>query len=62
MAIKIINEKPISEIKEEEEKKKIEIQADTLEVIAMLYEDMEKLAGEVEELRARVEALEGGAK
>lgn len=62
MAVKIINEKPIGEIKEEEEKKKIEIQADTLEVIAMLYEDMEKLAGEVEELRARVEALEGGAK
>lgn len=55
MAVKIINEKPIREIREEEEKEKIEIQADVFEVIANLYEDMENL-------KARVEKLEGGAK
>lgn len=51
--MEILNQKPLSEIKEEKEMKKIEVQADVFEVIACLYE-------EVEELRARVEALEGG--
>lgn len=53
--MEILNQKPLSEIKEEKEMKKIEIQADVFEVVAMLYE-------EVEELRSRVEQLEGGAK
>lgn len=53
--MEILNQKPLSEIKEEKEMKKIEIQADVFEVAAMLYE-------EVEELRSRVEQLEGGAK
>ena len=51
----ILNQKPLSEIKEEKEMKKIEVQADIFEVIANLYEDMEKL-------KARIEKLEGGAK
>ncbi len=62
MAVKIINEKPIREIKEEKEAKKLEIQADAFEVIAMLYEDMEKLSTETANLKTRVEALEGGDK
>ena len=53
--MEILNQKPLSEIKEEKEMKKIEIQADVFEVIANLYEDMENL-------KARVEELEGGAK
>lgn len=53
--MEILNQKPLSEIKEEKEMKKIEIQADVFEVVANLYE-------EVEELRSRVEQLEGGAK
>ncbi len=55
MSIEIINQKPLREIKEEKEIKKNEMQADIFEVVAMLYE-------EVEELRARIEILEGGAK
>lgn len=53
--MEILNKKPLSEIKEEKEMKKVEIQADVFEVIANLYEDMENL-------KARVEQLEGGAK
>ena len=53
--MEILNQKPLSEIKEEKEMKKIEIQADVFEVIANLYEDMENL-------NARVEELEGGVK
>lgn len=59
MAVNIINEKPISEIREEEEKKKHEIQADIFEVVAMLYEDMEQLLERVSILEAEVEALKG---
>lgn len=55
MAIEFIKEKPLSEVKEKEEMKKVEVQADVFEVIANLYEDMEKL-------KARVEQLEGGVK
>lgn len=55
MTIEILNKKSLSEIKEEKEMQKNAIQADIFEVVAMLYE-------EVEELRARVEVLEGGAK
>lgn len=55
MSIEIINKKPLSEIKEEKESQKNEFQADIFEVVACLYE-------EVEELRARIEILEGGAK
>lgn len=62
MAVNIINEKPISEIREEEEKKKHEIQADIFEVVAMLYEDMEQLLERVSILEAEVEALKGGDK
>lgn len=53
--MEILNQKPLSEIKEEKEMKKIEIQADVFEVVANLYEDIEKL-------KVRVEELEGGGK
>ncbi|MBU5313445.1 hypothetical protein KQI38_15595 [Tissierella carlieri] len=53
--IEIINKKPLSEIKEEKEMQKNEFQADIFEVVAHLYE-------EVEELRAKIQILEGGAK
>lgn len=53
--MKIINKKPLSEIQEEKEMKKIEIQADIFEVVASLYEDME-------DLKTRVKQLEGGVK
>lgn len=53
--MEIINKKLLSEIKEEKEMKKNEMQADIFEVVACLYE-------EVEELRARVKILEGGVK
>lgn len=51
--MELINQKPLKEIKEEKEMEKILIQADTFEVIAMLYEEMEGL-------RSRIEQLEGG--
>lgn len=60
--MEILNQKPLSEIKEEKEMKKIKIQADAFEVIANLYEDMEKLSAETANLKARVETLEGGDK
>ena len=53
--MEIINKKSLSEIKEEKETQKNEIQADIFEVVACLYE-------EVEELRSRIETLEGGNK
>lgn len=55
MAIEFIKEKPLSEVAEEESLEKIENQADVFEVVANLYE-------EVEELRSRIKALEGGGK
>lgn len=59
MTIEILNKKPLSEIKEEKDKKKEEFQADIFEVVAMLYEEVEGLRAEVAELKTKVE---GGAK
>ena len=55
----ILNQKPLSEIKEEKEMKQIEIQADVFEVIVNLYEEVEGLRAEIEELK---NTIEGGAK
>ncbi|MBU5676760.1 hypothetical protein KQI88_10045 [Alkaliphilus sp. MSJ-5] len=56
--IEIINKKSLLEIKEEKEKEKEDIQADTFEVLAMLYEEVEELRSENINLRNRVEQLE----
>lgn len=57
--MEIINKKPLSEIKEEKETQKNEIQVDIFEVVAMLYEEVEELRAEVVDLKNKVE---GGAK
>lgn len=58
--MEIINQKSLSEIKEEKEKKKEDIQADVFEVVANLYEEMEGLRSQVLDLKTKVEVLEGG--
>ncbi|KNF08567.1 hypothetical protein CLPU_6c00530 [Gottschalkia purinilytica] len=55
MSVTIYNEKSIGQIKEEEEEKKIDLQADIYEIVANLYEELENV-------KVRVKALEGGAK
>ncbi|WP_333637782.1 hypothetical protein [Tissierella praeacuta] len=57
--MEIINKKPLSEIKEEKEIEKNEMQADIFEVVACLYEEIEGIRAEVVTLKAKIE---GGAK
>lgn len=51
--IEIINQKPLSEIKEEREMQELQSKLDLYELVAHLYE-------EIEGLRAELETLKGG--
>lgn len=62
MAIEFIKEKLLSEVKEEDEDKKIDIQTDAFEAVANLYEEVEGLRSEITELKTKLEALGGGEK